>query len=134
MNECKPVSTARRRIDIYFRRNGKIEITSRVAWALSMNVGDVLNVIQSGTEYYLYVSRRAEDIRCTMARYPHAVKQRHRGCNTFYCNAVDITRFINGITGSIESHLYVGSAKEMIVEGSPRTVLPLIVANNQFKS
>lgn len=130
--EATKLVNSRRRVDIYFRSNGKIDISSRVAWALSMSVGDVISLAAIGREFYLYISRKAAEMQCNMAHYSHQVRQRHKGCNTFYCNAVSLTRIINAHTQSRESWLYVGNTKQIHVDGRDVIALPLIVGNNQY--
>ena len=44
-----------RKADISFHRNGKIDITARVARLLSLRRGDVIDVGVDNTECFLYV-------------------------------------------------------------------------------
>lgn len=51
-----------RRADISFYSSGKIDITSRIANALGMIDGDVIDIMMWKGEFYLYVSLHASDI------------------------------------------------------------------------
>lgn len=51
-----------RRADISFHSSGKIDITSRISNALGIVDGDVIDIMMSNGEYYLYVSAHASDI------------------------------------------------------------------------
>ena len=51
-----------RRADISFYSSGKIDITSRIANALGMVDGDVIDIMMWKGEFYLYVSLHASDI------------------------------------------------------------------------
>lgn len=51
-----------RRADISFYSSGKIDITSRITNALGIVDGDVIDIMMSKGEYYLYVSVHASDI------------------------------------------------------------------------
>lgn len=51
-----------RRADISFYSSGKIDITSRIANALGMVDGDVIDIMMWKGEFYLYVSVHASDI------------------------------------------------------------------------
>ncbi len=51
-----------RRADISFYSSGKIDITSRIANALGMVDGDVIDIMTGKGEFYLYVSVHAFDI------------------------------------------------------------------------
>ena len=47
-----------RRPDITFHSDGRIDITARVAKALSLHPGDVIDIAHDSSEYYLYVKHR----------------------------------------------------------------------------
>ena len=51
-----------RRPDISFFRNGQINITARIAKYLFLSEGDIIDVMKSGKELYLYVKSRSKDI------------------------------------------------------------------------
>lgn len=51
-----------RRADISFYSSGKIDITSRIANALGMVDGDVIDIMTWKGEFYLYISIQAADI------------------------------------------------------------------------
>ena len=51
-----------RKADITFYSSGRIDITARVAKILSLNHGDVIDIIIGHTEWYLYVKHRAPTV------------------------------------------------------------------------
>lgn len=51
-----------RRADISFLENGRVDITSRVVRLLDIHPGDVLSIVITGGEWYLYVANRAETL------------------------------------------------------------------------
>ncbi len=48
-----------RKADITFHRSGRIDISARVATQLDMHSGDVIDIMESHGEYYLYIKHRA---------------------------------------------------------------------------
>lgn len=51
-----------RRPDITVNFSGRIDITCRIARLLDLHPGDVIDVCQSGPEYYLHVRYSAADV------------------------------------------------------------------------
>ena len=135
----RPLSEASRRVDIYFRRNGRVDIMASVVKALGIVDGDVVNVLSSSSgEYYFYVAHRAVD-RSSNSRYRNAVhcvtSSRRKGVqrNNMRFNNIELTRRINSVTGSAESWLFVGQPRDLSSFGVSAIGLPLIYSNNQFK-
>lgn len=54
--EIKSILGNTRRADISFHSSGKIDITSRIANALNMADGDVIDIMTVRGEFYLYIS------------------------------------------------------------------------------
>lgn len=130
--EAKPLVKPARKVDIYFRKRGRIDITSRVVRALSLKDGDVINVLSVGSEYYLYIERRAADMKNGMARYRHAVHHTKRNDNMLRCQSIELTNAVNAITEADESWLFVGTLRDISKYGVNGSGLPLIVNNNQY--
>ncbi|MCU6767354.1 hypothetical protein OCV73_00055 [Barnesiella propionica] len=55
----KLLGNTTRRPDITFYKNGRIDITARVARLLGISRGDVIDICTDGYEYYLYVRLHA---------------------------------------------------------------------------
>ena len=55
----KSILPTSRKHDISFHASGKIDISAHIAWKLSLAPGDVIDIVQSGGEWYLYVKFRA---------------------------------------------------------------------------
>lgn len=80
-----------RRPDISFHANGKIDIASRIANILSIREGDIIDILSSQGELYLYVRLRASvavgrhEARC----YPSNNSGRHfRTYSRRLCDAI----------------------------------------------
>lgn len=63
-----------RRADIAFATNGCIDISAKVAKALSLHNGDTIDVLCNGYDYYLYVRNHAPEI----GRYEAQCRQSNR--------------------------------------------------------
>lgn len=89
-----------RRPDIVFYRNGRIDISARVAVALDLNAGDAVSIFRDGHEFYLYVSHRAAD--SSVARFeaqcfPSNRRGRHmRASSVRLCTALLDNCLIDG--------------------------------------
>lgn len=110
--------------DIYFRRNGQIDISARVARMLSLSAGDAINVWHVGGEYYLYVSGRGARGKLRGVVYP-TVKHR----STFRTSFKELTRAIIDACGAEEAHLRIGEAVDIRPIG---LAVPLITRNNLY--
>lgn len=71
-----------RRPDITFYPNGRIDITARIARAISLHHGDVIGIAINGTERYIYVRLRADMVNGRHCATVHATK---RGSHNFRC-------------------------------------------------
>lgn len=129
---ARPLVKPQRKVDIYFRKGGRIDITSRVVKALSIQDGDVINVLSADNEYFLYVERRAADIRNGMARYRHAARRTKSNDNMLRCQSIALTDAVNAITEADESWLFVGTPRSLSKYGVNTDGVPLIVHNNQY--
>lgn len=65
-----------RRPDVSFYRDGRIDITSRVAKSLDLSNGDVIDVIKHESEFYLYVRYRNFEILGKHEAQCHSTKRR----------------------------------------------------------
>ena len=128
----KTLAKPQRKVDVYFRKSGRIDITSRVVKALNIQDGDVINVLSADGEYFLYVERRAADIRNGMARYRHAVRRTKSNDNMLRCQSIALTDAVNAITEAEESWLFVGTPRSLANFGVNADGVPLIVHNNQY--
>lgn len=54
-----PILGSTRRAEITFFRTGRIDITARIARAIDLQPGDVIDIFQDGSEYYLHVALKA---------------------------------------------------------------------------
>ena len=77
--QTMPVMATTRMGDITFHQNGRIDITAHVVQSLTLEPGDVVNIVEKGTsckEYYLYVAKRKGQLMGRHACTCHRVKDR----------------------------------------------------------
>lgn len=112
-----------RRSDIIFRANGQFDLTARVVRALDISPGDVVDVLNDGCEYYLYVAHRFKAPPCgrfeaqvhpTNGRGLHYRGSSMRLCRPMLeaCNAIEKAMLPCG---------------EVITDSQGRLLLPIIV-------
>lgn len=110
--------------DISFFSSGKIDITSRVVKALSMQSGDVIDIMCAGKEFYLYVSQHSSEIlgRHTARCYPTKHGSNHfRGYSRKLCEAI-----LKECGAQNRANLAAGSMMEI----NGYTAIALITRNN----
>jgi hypothetical protein len=114
-----------RRPDITFHSSGRIDITARVAKALSLHPGDVIDIAHDGSEYYLYVKHRA-----ALGRHEAQCRPTNYGkiCNSFRAHSKRLCMAVFDVNGtSTEARLPVGEAMQHSTLG---TTLPIIIKRN----
>ncbi len=114
-----------RRADISFHSDGKIDITSRVANALGMADGDVVDIMTGKGEFYLYVSVRASDTRGRHEAECHPTKRGSRHFRTYcrrlsaavlaQCGGVQHASFAAGETVEADGHKAVAIITRNII-------------------
>ena len=79
-----------RKADITFHSNGRIDISARVTGILSLQKGDVIDVMDGGGELYLYVKLHAPTVgRHEAACFPTHSRSRHfRAWSQKLCRAL----------------------------------------------
>ena len=79
-----------RKADITFHSNGRIDISARVTGILSLQKGDVIDVMDGGGELYLYVKLHAPTVgRHEAACFPTHSRSRHfRAWSKRLCQAM----------------------------------------------
>lgn len=121
---CNIINT--RQPDIYFRHNGKIDITVSIVKSLEIKEGDTINVWKNDDEYYLYVMHNDNAVIGKRKGVCHPAK---KGTNFMRVYCKQLTDYITGLTKTREAHLCVG---EMVELKSIGKALPLIVSNNKY--
>lgn len=113
-----------RKPDIYFRKNGQIDITSEISKALNLKAGDAINIWHSGGEYYLYKdSHDMKFRRCGICR------EVNKGSNFFRVNFAGLARKMIEVSGKEEAYLKAG---EVIRLENIGTAVTLITKNNLY--
>lgn len=83
-----------RKHDISFYRDGRIDITAGIAKQLDLRRGDMIDIATGGWKCFLYVQKRANQIRG--GRYEGIVKPTNKGkhTNNFRTYSKTLTDFI----------------------------------------
>lgn len=114
-----------RRPDITFHSDGRIDITARVAKALSLHPGDVIDIAHDAGEYYLYVKHRN-----TIGRHEAQCRATYRGktCNNLRAHSKRLCLAVLKVNGNYTiARLPVGEPQQ---HSSLGIVLPIIIKHN----
>ena len=124
-------ASSTRKVDVTFHESGRIDLSARVCRCLSIASGDIIDVWMDmdSRELYLYVAKRRDERHNTMASYRNEVKECKRGCKYLRVQSKQITGFVNRLTHSRKSGLFVGNPTT--VQHLGRLGVPLIYGNNQ---
>ena len=123
----KSILTRTRRHDLTFYRNGRIDITSRVAKMLGLTAGDVIDIAIEGMEYYLYVAHNGTDI---TGRHEAQLYATNHGkvCRNLRCSSKRLTRAVLAMHPDEDVvRLYAGRAEQLITPEGVITAVPIIV-------
>ncbi len=86
-----------RRHDIAIHASGRIDISARIARALSLAPGDVIDIARDNGEWYLYVKYRADNY---TGNHRGRVWATSNGKGTFRTHSASIARAIFFATGT----------------------------------
>lgn len=113
-----------RRPDISFHRNGRIDITARVAHKLNLQAGDVIDVAFDRVEFYLYVRQKGTAIK---GRHEAQCWPTKRGSHNFRAHSSRLCRNVLALSGATDvARLPIGELEQR--NGLPAVIL--IVKNN----
>lgn len=109
-----------RKADIAFRRSGRIDISARVAAQLNLQSGDVIDIAESGGEYYLYIHHHAPAV----GHHEATVYNTNKRGKHFRTHSVRLCRALLSVSGS-------GRNIVRLCVGEPQlhnlgTILPII--------
>lgn len=116
-----------RRPDVSFYKDGRIDITSRVARSLNLCDGDVVDIAKSDRELYLYVKWRKADVVGKHTAQCRATKQ-HKSCTNFRLFSVKLCTTILDMCGA-ENTARLAAGSKVALEGIGDAV-PLITRIN----
>ena len=115
-----------RRPDVSFSRNGKIRITARVARALSLRPGDVVNIVVNNGEYLLY----ATHIDNNFGRHEAQCYPTKKGSGNYCANSVRLCRSLFASVGINANNVAYMTGKP--VERNGIIYVPIITLNPQL--
>ena len=117
-----------RRPDVTFRKDGRIDITARIAKMLHLQHGDVIDIATENDEFLLYVRLRGDQ---TIGRHEAQCRQTKQHSFNFRCYSKRLAQAIIRIVGKPS----IGFAGVRLPAGSPvifgpnGTAIPLITRN-----
>ena len=118
-----------RKPDVAFFKNGRIDITSRVARALGISDGDVIDVAKAGREVYLYVKIKGRDAVGKHTAQCYSTKPNKR-CSNYRAFSVRLCKAILDMSGGEHTaRLAAGDITQIEGVGS---AIPLITRINLF--
>lgn len=122
----------KRNLDVIFKSNGMVIITSHIAKLLNLLPGDTINVLVYDKKEYLLVANHVtrDDSGRPIAKYKHAVRYVKKGKGTMRCYFKELCICMNFVTQAEESHLFCGTPKTNFMRYD--IAIPLITSNNQF--
>lgn len=112
--------------DIRFRKNGMIDISSRITNILGIQKGDAINIYSEGHETYLFISAKQPAIKSYRGICYPPVKN-GRFMRAYW---VELARKIITESGAEEAHYRVGEP----VERMGKTMLPIITRINLYQN
>ena len=118
-----------RRPDITFNTDGRIDITARVAKALSLHPGDVIDIAHDGGEYLLYVKHHN-----AIGRHEAQCHPTNKGkiCNNLRAHSRRLCQAVLKVNGNyLQARLPTG---EPFQHKSLGIVLPIIIHHNILNS
>lgn len=113
--------------DISFHRDGQIDITSRIAKHLSLESGDVIDLIKDRGEVYIYIRHKSESV---VGRHKAQCRATHSQGRSRYLrvNSIPLCRAIFDMCGECDVvKLAAGEPIELPVVG---LAVPLITRVN----
>ena len=119
-----------RRTDVSFFKNGRIDITSHVAKLLELSEGDVIDVIKSDRELYIYVKWRNADIVGRHTARCYKTKS-NVACANFRAFSVKLCASILDICGT-DNVVRLPVGEQVNIEGIGIAV-PLVTRINLYK-
>lgn len=113
-----------RRPDVSFYTGGRIDITARVAKMLSLDKGDVIDIISDGYEYYLYVRFKNNDV---VGQYEAKCWPTKKGSHNYRASSARLCRKVMSLSGACTAaHLPVGETTTI----NGRAAVNIIIRNN----
>lgn len=113
--------------DIYFRADGRIDITADVVAELGITDGDVVDIWQEGDEQLLYILHRSGTVAGRHTAVCRSTKKNHKFMRVW---CIKLCNHIRSVCDDAdEAHLYVG---EPVQHPRIGKAVPLITRNNLY--
>lgn len=111
-----------RRPDVSFFYDGKIEITARIANALSLKPGDAINIMSHDGEFYLFVNKTSE-----IGKYHAQCYPTKKGSRNYRAHSSVLCRNVMRACGVHSSKVALACGEPVSISG--KIYLPLITKN-----
>lgn len=110
-----------RKSDITFRKSGVIDLSASISKQLSLNKGDVIDILCDKNEFYLYVKYRNPIGHHKSAVFPSNKKGKHyRVANVLLCDFIlkicNVTNKVSLCVGPAIQHYHCGTALPIITK------------------
>lgn len=115
-----------RRSDVIFRADGHFDLTARVVRALNIVPGDVVDVLNDGFEYYLYVAHHIGNT--SLGRFEAQVFPTNKRGNHFRGSSIRLCKALLNLSGAEKKAALPCGA--LIKDKEGRLLLPIIVKFN----
>lgn len=112
-----------RKPDVFFRKDGRIDITASASRLLNLEAGDCINIWSDESGLYLYATK-------PVGQHRAVCRLVNKGSRYLRASCKDLTDFVNSITGGKESHIPVG---EPVCISAVGIALPLITRLNLYR-
>ena len=89
-----------RRHDIAFHPNGRIDITARVAKAMGLEAGDVIDIVTGNGECYLRIKHRAANVVGRHEAQVYPTSRSVRKCHNLRCHSKRLTDAVLKMCGT----------------------------------
>lgn len=114
-----------RRPDIVLRPSGCIDISARIARAMSLRPGDILVIAADNGEYYLHVRVPAADV---VGRHDGLCLATRPGSGSLRCWSVRLARLVRQAARNDSPILRLACGSPVPIDG--KTFVPLIIHSN----
>lgn len=120
-----------RRPDISFFRNGRIDITARLAKDIGLQPGDVIDIAIDGDEYLLHIRHKAQDVIGRHEAQCFPTNKWPKRTHNLRAHSKRLAEAVLHITGTDNARLNAGMTFSHPIYG---TAAPIIIPNNTHTS
>lgn len=113
-----------RKPDLTFHRNGRIDITARISDMLELHEGDVIDLLFSGEDWYLYVKYRHDKVVGRHEAQCYPTNRGKRRCRNFRASSKRICDTVLAMSGGETARVIAGNSREYSNIGKAVVIIP----------